>query len=139
MQNKIFISLIVKAIINIIINNKLQFSRCFGSVSVYISLNQGISVVVQHLYITVKKTISCASARLTTNKGCNNTSETRCQTKLCELTDTFIYSWVPYCSLHKLPLSHPHCAPTRHTDSHCYILVPDLLHVFIVRPSSCSA
>ena len=90
----------------------------------------GNCVTVQDSYITVKKTHSCPSDRLTINKLCKNTSETRCQTKLCELTDTFTYSWIPDCCLHKLPLGHPHCATTRHTDCHCYLLVPDPCYMF---------
>jgi hypothetical protein len=130
LQNKFFIFLIAKAISNIIINNKLQFCRSFGAVSICCGLKMGIWVTVQLLYTAVKKTNSCASARLTINKGCKNKSETGCQTNLCELTDTFIYSWVPDCCLHKLPLSHPHCAITTHTDCHCYKLVPDPCYMF---------
>jgi hypothetical protein len=115
-----------------------NFPEALG-LSVYIlNWKEEFWVIFQDLYITVKKKNSCPSYRFTINNCCKNKSETRCQTKLCELTVTFTYSWVPDCFPHKLPLSHPYCAITRHTDCHCYVRVPDLLHVLIVWPSSCS-
>jgi len=42
LRNKIFIFLIAKAISNIIINNKLQFSGSFGAVSICFGLKMGI-------------------------------------------------------------------------------------------------
>ena len=58
--------------------------------------------------------------------------------KLVFHSSTFMYNWVPGCCLHNLPVSHPHCAVTRHADCHGYVLLPDPLHVFIVWPPSCS-
>jgi hypothetical protein len=82
LQNKFFNILVAKEVTNIIINNKLQFSRSFGAVSTYFSLKMWMWVTFQDFYLTIKKTNRRQRDGFSINKYCKNKSENRRQTKL---------------------------------------------------------
>jgi hypothetical protein len=152
LQNKIFIFLIAKEVSSIIINNKLQFSRRFGVVSIYFSLKMWIWIIFQDLYNIIKKTNSRPSDRHTINKCCKNKSETRFQIKLSKPTNTHpVYvNWQTYIQgmyikLGSLMLSaqiatEPSslCHYKTHRLSLLCTCSRSLLNVFIVWPSTCS-